>query len=233
MTPPSLSQSRFGRLHVPDPGDRRFMVAPDPKEAENVVSKYHYTDLVLDQGMTSHCVGAAGRGWLSAGPVRNLSGPDMHQLYAAAQLVDEWPGEEPAYFGTSVRALFKVLKAQGYVSEYRWAFSLEPVINHVLTKGPMVLGTVWLSGQMETDNLGFIHADGNEVGGHAYLIKGANREKKCPDGSRGAFRGVQSWGRQWGQNGLFWLSFKDAAALIANYGEAATATEVRAETKTS
>lgn len=203
------------------------MVAPDPKEAANVVSKYHYTDLVLDQGMTSHCVGAAGRGWLSAGPVRNLSGPDMHQLYAAAQLVDEWPGEEPAYFGTSVRALFKVLKAQGYVSEYRWAFSLEPVINHVLTKGPMTLGTLWVAGMMETDNLGFIHLDGNEVGGHAYLMIGANREKKCPDGSRGAARIVNSWSESWGEKGRAWISFKDLSSLIQNYGEACTAVEVK------
>lgn len=223
----SLSHSRFGRLHMPDPGDHRFLVAPRASEAANIRSKYHFTDTVLDQGMTAHCVGAASRGWLSAGPVRNLSGPDMHQIYAAAQRVDEWPGEEPDYFGTSVRAAFKVLKAQGYVSEYRWAFTLEAVLDHILLKSPMVLGTEWTMGMMEPDRFGFIHAGGEAVGGHAYLVKGANREKRCPDGSRGAVRIVNSWGLGWGEKGMAWLSFKDAEALIKNNGEAATATEVR------
>lgn len=224
----SLSNSRFGRLHKPDEGDKKFLVAPVKKVAENIVSKYHYTDLVLDQGYTSKCVGAAGRGWLTAGPVRNMSGMDFHQLYVEAQQVDEWPGAEPDYFGTSVRALFKVLKKQGVVSEYNWAFSLEPAVNHVLTVGPMVLGTTWFQDQMEPDKDGFIHAGGKEAGGHAYLMIGAHREKKCPDGSRGAARIVNSWGRSWGENGRAWISFNDLSALIADQGEAATATEVKA-----
>jgi hypothetical protein len=228
----SLSQSRFGRLHAPDENDHRFLMAPPRDVAQNVVSKMHYTNLVLDQGITSHCVGAASRGWLSAGPIRNLAGPDMHQIYAAAQLVDEWPGAEPDYFGTSVRAAFKVLKAQGYVSQYNWAFSLEPALDHVLTKGPICFGTSWYLGMMDVDKSGFIHAAGREVGGHAYLIIGANREKKCPDGSVGAFRGVNSWSENWGEKGRFWLSFKDADALIRDHGEAATAVEIKpSETK--
>ena len=222
----SLSQSRFGRLHMPDPGDHRFLVAPRSSDAANIRSKYHFTDTVLDQGMTAHCVGAASRGWLSAGPVRNLSGPDMHQIYAAAQLVDEWPGQEPDYFGTSVRAAFKTLKGLGYVSEYRWAFTLEAALDHVLTTSPMVLGTTWYDGQMEPDKDGFIHADGNEVGGHAYLMIGANREKRCPDGSRGAARILNSWGMSWGEKGRAWISFQDLSSLIKDQGEACAAVEV-------
>lgn len=223
-------QPRLGRVHLPDRNDYRYLISPSRNKASDIRSKYHHTDLVLDQGESSMCGGAAGEGWLSAGPVRNLTGPDYKTLYHEAQLVDEWPGTEPDYFGTSVRAIFKVLKARGFVSEYRWAFTLDDALAHILLHGPMVFGTTWYEGMMEADKSGFVTIKGEPVGGHAYLVNGANRDKKCPDGTVGAFRCVQSWGKGWGQQGRFWLSFKDATALILDYGEAATATEIKPAT---
>lgn len=222
-------QERLGRLYAPNPEDRRYLLRSLTPGAEaaaaNVVSRYHYVDTILDQGNTSSCVGASCRGWLNAGPVRNISGPSFLDIYKAGQKIDEWPGEEPAYYGTSVRAGFKVLKSLGYVSTYGWAFDLETALNHILTVGPMVFGTTYTTEMMRADKDGFIHYDGQEVGGHAYLIVGANRETKCPDGSKGAIRMVNSWGRDWAQNGRAWISFKDAEALIKDYGEACTAFE--------
>ena len=220
-------QAKFGRLRAPDINDRRFMISP-PATAVNVVSKYHYTDLVIDQGETSACVGAASRGWLSAGPVRNMSGPSWWDIYTAGQAVDEWPGAEPAYYGTSVRAAFKVLKAQGFVKSYNWAFDLDTAINHILTVSPMCLGTIWTTDMMRPDKEGFIHVGGRAVGGHAYLAIGANRSAKCPDGSLGAVRIVNSWGKGWGQNGRAWISFKDLDTLIKDDGEACAAVEAKA-----
>lgn len=220
-------QPRLGRVHLPDRNDYGYLVAPSKKAAAQVRKKYHYTDLVLNQGESSMCGGAAGEGWLVCGPVRNLQTPGWQTLYHEAQLVDEWPGTEPDYFGTSVRAIFKVLKARGFVKEYRWAFSLDAALAHILTTGPMVFGTTWYEGMMEADKHGFVHMKGEAVGGHAYLVNGANRDKPCPDGTIGAFRCVQSWGEDWGEKGRFWLSFKDATALILDYGEAATAIEAK------
>jgi hypothetical protein len=223
------TQARFGRRVAIDPNDKRFQI-PRVAVPADVTQRTWFTRDVFDQGYTSQCVAFSGVGWLVAGPVRNIKDPPgFQELYRECQLIDEWPGEDPDVEGTSIRALYKVLRRWGYVSEYRWAWTLEPVVNHILMNGPMVLGTNWYSGQMETDGDGFVRATGELAGGHAYLAIGANRAKKCPDGSTGAVRCVQSWGRGWGQGGRFWLSFADLAKLLAEDGEAATATEVRRE----
>ena len=221
------TQARFGRRFAPDARDKQFQL-PRVTVPAGVTQRTWFTREVFDQGNSSMCVSYSGIGWLSAGPVRNTKElPDFRELYLDCQRNDEWPGEEPTYEGTSCRALMRVLKRRGYISEYRWAWSMEPVVNHILAVSPVVLGTTWYSNQMETDADGFVSATGEVVGGHAYLAIGANRTKTCPDGSKGAVRCVQSWGREWGQSGRFWLSFTDLAKLLADDGEAATATEVR------
>lgn len=224
-------QAKLGRLFAPNPEDNRYLLRSlNPgaaAEARNVPYRYWYHENVLDQGDSSACTGAAAWQWLDMGPVRNLTKPDFMTLYHRNQAEDEWPGAEPAYYGSSVRASFKVMKSLGFVNTYAWAFDLETLVNHVLTVGPAVLGTDWYTDMFHTDKEGFVHAGGRVAGGHAYAVKGASRVKKCPDGSLGALRCINSWSERFGQKGLFWLSFKDAAKLIADQGEACTAFEAK------
>ena len=218
----------LGRLHAPDERDRKYLLSlpPEIKEvAENRTHRYHYYETILDQGNSSACTGAAFWQWADMGPIRNHNKPDFMTLYKMNQKVDEWPGEEPLYEGSSVRASFRVGQQLGFVKSYRWAFDLETVVNHLLTVGPVVLGTDWTRDAMRTDEHGFVHFDGSVVGGHAYTARGASRVKRCPDGSLGGIRCLQSWGDAWGENGLFWISFKDMEKLIKANGEACTAFE--------
>lgn len=223
---------RLGRLHSVDINDERYLLRSlNPQaavEARNVPYRYHFHETVLDQGNSSACTGAAAWQWLDMGPVRNLNKPDFVTLYRANQENDEWVGGEPAYYGSSVRASFKVMKKLGFVKTYAWAFDLETLVNHVLAEGPAILGTDYYTDMFRTDKDGFVHVGGRLAGGHAYAVKGASRVKKCPDGSLGAFRCINSWGEDFGQKGMFWLSFKDAEALIKAQGEAATAFEQKA-----
>lgn len=54
---------------------------------------------------------------------------------------------------------------------------------------------------------GFIRSTGASVGGHAYTLIGASRE-------RGAFRILNSWGRSWGERGRAWISGEDLQHLV-------------------
>ena len=177
----------------------------------------------MDQGATSMCVAYSGQQFLSCNPVRNKRYPSTEKLYLRCQQNDEWPGE--GYDGTSVRALFKILTEDQYVSEYRWAFDVMTVVRHVLGVGPVVFGTNWYSGMMDDDKYGFIRPSGYVVGGHAYLVKGVNLDIDCRDGTKGALRIINSWGKSWAQGGYAWISLQDAARLITEFGEAATSTE--------
>ena len=225
MTDP---QPKLGRIYAPDERDRNHLLSfsrEAQQAAENVSHRYHYHQTILDQGDSSACTGAAAWQWLDMGPIRNKNKPDFMYIYQQSQLVDEWPGEEPEIYGSSVRASFKVMQKLGFVKRYGWAFNVETLVNHVLTVSPAILGTVWTRDAFKTDKHGFLHFQGSVVGGHAYAVKGASRTIRCPDGSLGAIRCTQSWGRGFGQNGLFWISFKDLEMLIKDYGEACTAFE--------
>jgi C1A family cysteine protease len=184
---------------------------------------------VLDQGATSQCVAYSGLKWLTSHPLVNKPAFVPVWLYKEAQKVDEWPGED--YDGTSVRALFKVLKREGYVSEYRWAFDLETVVNHVLTTGPLVMGTAWDAELSNPDASNYIEPGArieNSQEGHAWLIIGANRKRLNPNSTeRGAVRMINSWGAGWGDKGRAWMSFKSLAQLIEIDGEAAAAIEAK------
>jgi hypothetical protein len=139
-------------------------------------------------------------------------------IYHEAQKVDEWAGED--YDGTSVRAGAKVLQAQGFIGEYRWAYDLDTLVETVLELGPVVMGTNWYEGMDEPDRRGYIHPSGRMRGGHAWLIRGVNRRERY-------FGMKQSWGTAWGNRGQARISFDAVDLLLMEYGEACLASEVR------
>jgi C1A family cysteine protease len=216
-----------GRIVSFDPQDKQYaMRSAAPLEVTR--DKWFWgTGSVLDQGSTSHCVAYSTEQWLVSEPVKNKMYLKPSELYKLCQLNDEWEGQEPAYLGTSVRASMKVLQAAGLIGAYVWAFDAETIRRWVLMKGPVIVGTNWYSDMYKPNRFtGFIRPTGRPDGGHAYLIRGADDTVKAPDGTKGAFRIINSWGVNWGQQGKAWLSYKDMDGLIKNQGEAVTATEV-------
>lgn len=218
-------QAGLGRLLKKDERDRKFLL-PRRAEAANKNSRYWPAQVALDQGATSQCVGYSGYQWLTAFPVSNQPSFTPTDLYHEAQKQDEWPGED--YDGSSVRGCFKALKDKGYVSEYLWADNVEAIVDHLLTIGPVVMGTGWKEGMFMADKSGYIDdIGGKSVGGHAYCLIGANRLKINRGGHKGAVRILNSWGPGWASKGRAWLSFTALDELLHQDGEACTATELR------
>lgn len=213
----------LGRRVAPDSRDRAFLLSR-PSAAVLPVSRYWWSPGAEDQGSTSECVAYAGIKYLMSGPLTNDAPMPHTRLYQECQKIDEWPGED--YDGTSVRALFKVLQRVGLVKEYRWAFDQETVVAQVLGRSPVVMGTTWTEGMFWPDKDGYIRPIGRYAGGHAWTIVGANRNRRNPDGSMGAVRMVNSWGRDWGEGGRAWITFHDLDWLIKDWGEACCATEI-------
>lgn len=213
----------FGRRFSPDERDQNHLI---PRRAiqQLPLRKTWSGAKVLDQGNTPQCVGYAGWGWLAGGPILNKPPFTPTDLYREAQKDDEWPGDD--YDGSSTRGLFKALTRLGFVSGYQWAFDVEPLIAHVLTVGPVCVGTDWFAGMTEPDAKGFLNTTGPIQGGHEWRVVGADREKRATDGTTGAFRMVNSWGRGWGKNGRAYVSFATVDRLIKRNGEACTAKEV-------
>lgn len=214
----------LGRLPSPDTRDRAYLL---PRRSASYVPRRRlwYTRGVLDQLDKPHCVAFSWSKWLTTHPVKNSLGEPEAAFYLDCQRNDAWPGED--YEGTSVRAGANQLKARGFISEYRWAFDSATALDHVLGVGPMVVGTTWWQEMLDPDPHGYIAADGGNMGGHAWLVIGADRDRPNPDGSRGAIRMINSWGPNWGpQHGRAWVTFADFEILIADGGEACAATEI-------
>jgi hypothetical protein len=212
----------LGRIKQHDP---RNAAHPMPMVATSLRYRMWNAGPVLDQGPTPQCVGYAGWGWLAAGPVTNHPKFSPTELYHLAQARDEWPGED--YDGSSTLGLMKALKDVGYINEYVWATDAETVVAWILAKGPVCVGTNWYTGMFNPDRKGFLDTSGQVEGGHEYRLVGADCDKTCPDGTKGAVRMVNSWGRGWGSSGRAWISFATLDKLIKDDGEAVTALEIK------
>ena len=89
--------------------------------------------------------------------------------------------------------------------------------------GPVVLGTAWFSEMSQLprgDNVALPR--GQLQGGHAYLAIGYEPAWE-------AVVCVNSWGRDWGDGGIFYLWQDHLAWLVQNHGEACVAIERREE----
>ena len=215
----------LGRMHIPDERDKGFLMKSLLPMDTKRTFKYWCPNLWWgDQGITPQCVGYSWTHWLAEGPktqysiIKEKGMPfDPSILYNEAQKVDDWAGEN--YDGTSVRAGAKVLKTHGFIDAYYWAWTVDEVVNSLLTLGPVVVGTNWTMGMFYPNEEGIISPTGRTVGGHAYLLDGINLKK-------GLIRIKNSWGRNWSNKGFAYISIDDMDTLIRANGEACIATEI-------
>ena len=185
----------------------------------------------LDQGDTAACVGNAWANFLRSAPIQTTATEQTAwQIYDRAIKLDEWTDNDndtDRQMGTSVRAGAEAVMGVGRLKSYVWAFSLQPVVEWVLTQGPVVLGTNWYTSMFYPSKEGLIDITPRSrvEGGHAYLLRGVDTRK-----AMATF--CNSWGDSWGKSGNFFMSFKTLERLILeDGGEACSAVEKRLETK--
>jgi len=200
----------------------------------------------MNQGDKGYCVAYSGVQFLTAAPVINITKwyDNPEELQKLARKYDGLPHK--GLEGSTSDGLFKALREEGFVKNYKWAIAGEVAksagkeimtgedlvnitINHVLKKAPVIAGSVWLKSMLDIDKNGFVKVNpkSESVGGHNYLIKGVDLEVQCPDKSKGAFRILNSWGLDdFGQHGECWLSFTDADWLWSMDGDIVTSNEL-------
>lgn len=232
LTRTQVGDRALGALRYQDDRDRAYPITElrAVSTAETRGWRYWYDlGISLDQGREPICVETALWHLFLNGPdTAGILGydedvpyepPKPHKwLYCEAQKRDPWEGDcEPDtldYDGTSVRSGAKALHHYGYLREYRWCENLDETIRTILNVGPVVLGSIWYQSMSFPDEEGYITVDDsqNPVGGHAYVLNGVNVD-------RGVFRLLNSWGKNWGDNGRAWLPFSEFEKLLDRYVE--------------
>lgn len=209
---------------IPSPPDERDYVvrqiAPAVELPASVRLDYRFT--IRNQGECPTCVGKAGAEMLSTYKQKKLS---ALYLYTKCKELDGMP-DLP---GTYPRVALKVLQKQGCCSDkllpyirceqtpaitsemdenaenfkigsYARCYGLtdikQALANNQLVMAAILVGDNFMS--YKADVVG--KPTGNTHGYHAVILCGYDDEKR-------AFRGVNSWGRWWGEDGYFWLDY--------------------------
>lgn len=176
--------------------------------------------LNLNQYKEGACSGFGAAHALASGPVPNvnMTEDEARQIYYQARREDEWEGE--AYDGSSVNGAMHACRTRGHITEWRWAKTPEEVLHGLSYHGSAEAGSAWLEGMWNIDENGYIHATGNESGGHAYCVSGFRPCETCASGVD--YWIDNSWGPEWGINGGAWLHGDDAHKLwFESWGEIA------------
>lgn len=152
------------------------------------------------------CGGYAAAAMLNAEPIKQSYDPK--KIYSKAKTLDGFPENTD---GTTLFAISEALTKLGLVSQTWFADTPQAVYNHLATTSPMLISSEWLEGMENTTPLGKVYAKGASYGGHCYLAYAVDFGRK-----RIMFQ--NSWGTSWGQEGRFWMPFKEFEKLMKNTG---------------
>lgn len=200
-----VNDPRLGWVYQHDDRNQNYPVRT-LHTAEDLRRKTWRLNVRLNQGQTPTCVGHAFTHEYAAAPDTHRVGEaDAIRWYHIAQDNDEWAGSD--YGGSSTLGGVKAGVAQGFYKEYRWAFSLDEAVRTVSTIGPMVVGSNWHRQMFTPSTEGFVFIEGPVDGGHEWMLRGV-------DPKRAYFLATNSWGRDWGINGDFKISFEDFNRLV-------------------
>jgi hypothetical protein len=212
-----------------------------PIEAANpIIQKtWGFKGVALDQGNTGTCTGHAGAHFIHCSPISHRGFLDPFALYREAVLLDEYDDNDDdatkitnagLQAGSSGTGVAKALSRRELITEYLWAQRFEDAITWVLTRGPVMVGSNWYSSMMNVSPAGHlvISPGAGIVGGHEWLIRGANKK-------RGLALVVNSWGPAWGGVGRWesakvrpghaLIDFATLARLFHEDGDAVSAIE--------
>ena len=200
-----------------DYSTKAFIEPADLRATPIRSASWGFPSISLDQGMTGHCCGFMDADFLINLPINtDCENQDGHDFY---YMCKEFDGEPRNEDGSNLRSAAKVLRQIGAINNYAFAPNIESIKYWLLNNGPVMMGTLWMSGMWEPDANNVVHATGSYEGGHAWL---ANEYIEPLD-----LYGIQnSWGASWGDNGKAYISGDDLKKLLALGGEALVAVEL-------
>jgi hypothetical protein len=204
---------RLGRHLEHDPASRAFPAT----RAESRVSTIHARALgPFNQGDVGSCTGNALGGLLMTAPFavdgRGLDEQACLEFYSyATHLEGDVRYPEDGDPGSSGLAVAKAAHHAGYIDGYAHAFGLDHALD-ALVLTPVIIGVNWYEGFDTPDADAKVEISGDVRGGHEVELLAVNFEDSF-------VTGVNSWGPEYGHNGLFSFSFDTFGRLLDEDGD--------------
>ena len=222
---------RFDRFPSRDERRGNYLLEEVLPSQEPVIRTWS-SRLTTDQGREGACVGHGHTTDAVASPRPAPRTATVEQanetalrLYHRAQQLDDWAGE--AYEGTSVDAGFNAARELGWIDSWRWMTNVSQIRDAVIAEGPVVIGINWYDSMYETRPSGLVEVGGSIVGGHCLTIIGYHPGMRIPgegwDTRFEVFKWKNSWGPDYGKNGVGYVRSNDLATLLNDHGDAAVA----------
>lgn len=201
----------LGRHILHDPKSWGFKA----EQAEALVSVTHRTyGLPLNQHDIGACtaealVGAGNtvpnyrKGWL-----RHQADAIVLYQRETRNEGEPYPPNDPGGTGLEV---CKAAKQLGWIEGYTHAFGIEAALKALVLR-PVITGVPWYEGFDLPDGDGLVSITGQIRGGHEVEVFKLNAAAQVV----GA---MNSWGRGWGQRGVFYFSFNTWADLLEQQGD--------------
>lgn len=188
------------------------------KNLNSSTSRIWKNNGILDQGQIGMCVMASNIGRYNAAPgIKNLDIEYAKNLY--------WEGCEMEGHQDQDNGLYsitgaKLMRKHNLVSKfYDLGYRVEnPTdgLNILISwlhagRGPLEFATIWRRDMSYLDNRNFLKFSGPIVGGHAFVILGVVFTSK----NNGYFVAMNSWGYNWGDNGIFYIDFNTMRKVLS------------------
>lgn len=179
----------------------------------------------LNQLEEGACVAHGWAGELASAPVRFAV--DQAWTWKFWQLVqhqDRVMGNDFGGQGATVLAGANAARYVKAISEFRWALTIDDILDTIAFRGPVVFGTSWYNSMFKPDRNGLLRVvKDNSNQGHCYL---ANRYYRRHPVFGECVGILNSWDLTWGLNGVAFIPVSGLATLRSDNGEFCVATDI-------
>lgn len=178
----------------------------------------------LDQEEEGACVAHAWAGELASAPVQFLVDQAWTwKFWQVVQKQDQLMGNNFGGRGATVLAGAKAARAVNAVGTFRWALTIDDILDTLAFYGPVVMGVDWHESMYTTDRNGLVRIEGPLVGGHCILANQYYKRHRLFGECIGL---LNSWNTGWGLNGVGFLRIPELMRLRSANGEFCVATDV-------